>query len=124
MFENAPSVPFQLDENTHGGFSEVKGLLSLDGDYLVIEYRPVFLGLFKMAMKEIDIPLADIRSMTFDSKLFGAYNRLTIRTRTQSVLEGFPGASQGRLRMTIKRVDREEADELADLVEIRAGGSR
>ena len=118
MFETAP-VPFKMEENALGGLAEVTGLLSLEGDYLIFEYRYLFLGFIKRPVQEFELAIADIRSMEFDSKVFGAYNRLIVRTRRQSALQQLPGSDQGRVKLVIKRVDREIADELCDEVEIR-----
>lgn len=115
-------VPFTVDNDIHFGLTELRGLLSADAEDLILEFRPVMLGMIKMAMKTVYVPLAQIRSMEFDSKFFGAYNRLTIRTATQAALDEIPGSEQGRLRLNIKRIDREAADELCDEIELFLAG--
>ncbi len=112
MLQHLDPVPFTIDNDTHFGLSETQGLLSCNSDALVIEYRiaDTISGLLKSASKRITVPFAEIQSLTYQKKMLGFSNRITLRTRSQHIIESLPEARMGTVTMAIRRGDREAAE--------------
>jgi len=106
-------VPFTLDVDEHLGLSEVQGLLSASERGLLVEYRiaDTVIGALKSAMKVVAIPFEEVASLTFDSRFFGLYNRITLRVRRQEIVADLPGAKLGEARLAIRRRDRRPAEQ-------------
>lgn len=104
-------VPFTIDNDSHLGLSETRGLLSCDGDNLVIEFQiaDTIIGAWKGEMEQIEIPIGDLIRIEFRSRFFGFHNRLTLHSRRQDLLNDVPEAKQGRIVAAVRRGDREAA---------------
>lgn len=113
MLQYLDPVPFTIDNESHMGLSETQGLLSCDGDNLVVESRIVdtILGVMKTASKQIRVPLSEIQSIRYEKRKFGFGGVVALRVRSQHVLDDIPEAGMGMVRMTIKRSDRRAAQE-------------
>ncbi len=108
-------VPFAFDNEAHLGLSETRGLLSCEGRNLVIEFQvaDAIFGALKGETKRIEIPLQEVIRVEFRARFFGLYNRLTLVTRNQDLLQMLPEAKQGRIKTTIRRRDRTIAEEFS-----------
>lgn len=104
-------VPFTIDNDSHLGLSETRGVLSCDGNNLVIEFQiaDTIIGAIKGRVQRTQIPLAEIARIELRSRFWGFYNRLTIVSRSQDLLNAVPETRQGRVTATIKRIDRSAA---------------
>ena len=104
-------VPFTIDNDSHLGLSETRGVLSCNGESLVIEFQIAdsIIGALKGRMQTIEIPLSEVLRIELRSRFWGFYNRLTIVSRSQGLLEAMPETKQGRITAIIRRGDRSAA---------------
>ena len=112
MLQYLDPVPFTMENEAHFGLSEMQGLLSCDGDSLLIEYRMVdtMVGALKTPSKTVAIPFEQIRSIRVERKLLGMSSRIVISTRSQGALEFFPDAKGGSVTLMLKRRDRDAGE--------------
>ena len=83
------------------------GLLRLERDTLVLEYRS---GFFRSKVKENVIPLKDVRSLQVKCGWFST--RLIVRTSSLKTLEGIPRSEQGQVSLSLARRDLETAERI------------
>ncbi|RUL88244.1 hypothetical protein [Tautonia sociabilis] len=96
-------------------FHEIKGLLRLEDEDLVLEYRIVQWGcLPKARVREARLPREVITAMTLRKGWFR--DVLAIQTSSLRSWEEFPGAVDGRARLIVGKEDRETARELVALL--------
>jgi hypothetical protein len=107
------AVPFKINDVTV--FTEAEGLLRNEGAYLCLEYQTQdgILGVFKSEIKQFRIAAGDIASLTltkgwFFGKWWGA--KIVIQCDSMDALQALPGASQGRIGLSIAARDFEAAD--------------
>jgi hypothetical protein len=111
MLQYFDPVPFTIENESHFGLSETQGLLSSDGENLLVEFRiaDTIIGAIKTASTTLKVPIADIHSMAYEKKYFGLACAIRLRTRSQQALEGLPESKMGTIRMKVKRCDRDTA---------------
>lgn len=113
MLQHLDPVPFTIENEAHMGLSETQGLLSCDGENLLIEYRTAdtIVGALKTPSKRFAIPFDELQSIRCERKFFGMIHRVVIRTRSQQALEALPDAKGGMVTAALKRRDRKIAEE-------------
>jgi hypothetical protein len=81
----------------------------------VLEYRISYWGCVpKAKVREAIVPRELVVAASFKQGWFG--NVLTIQTASLKAWQEFPGAMDGRTRLSIGREDRDAAHELAELL--------
>ena len=103
-----PSVPVRL-EDSWAGFASNSGLLRLEGESLVLDFetRDELLNMLKSGVKRLALPLKEIETCRWVPGWFGG--KIELSLRDMRLLEGIAGASQGRLKLTVARRDRDLA---------------
>jgi hypothetical protein len=101
-----------------------KGVVRLDVDALVIEFRETTTSLNTLAeepgtVREIRIPLDDLASVEVGGRWAV---RLRIRTRTLAVLQEMPGATGNECALRVRRRDRSVAREFAVATSLTLSG--
>ena len=108
------SFPFEISE-VHAGFSEVKGTLRLEDEFLVIEFQTITLGLYKRPAETIKIEFAALADVKIEKRIFR--DRVLIRPRTRRLLEAVPGKHVGEVRLKVWRRYRPSVTGLVDEVQ-------
>ena len=101
MFEDDANIGFTSSDST--GMSETQGLISLEGDNLILEYQTMdaFLGLLKSSIKVVEIPIQDLSNIRLEQRLWNA--ELVLQGKNMRVFKNAPGSSAGKLRLRINR---------------------
>lgn len=101
LFEDDANIGFTSSDST--GMSETQGLVTLEGDKLILEYQTMdaFLGLLKSGIKVVEIPLQDLSNIRLEQRLWNA--DLVLQGKNMRVFKNAPGASAGKLRLRINR---------------------
>ncbi len=109
MLQYLDPVPFAID--SHMGFSETQGMLSCDGENLLIEFRVVdaLVGMLKTSMATVKVPLGDVRSITYQKRFLGLTACIMLSSRNQRALASLPESRMGTIRLAVKRADRDIA---------------
>jgi hypothetical protein len=121
------TVPFSFKRYAEGYLSQVttRGMVRLDADALVIEFRETSTNLTTLAeesgaVREVRIPIDALESLEVIGGWWSA--RLSIRTRTLAVLQDVPGATGNECELRIRRRDRTAAREFAVAVSLALSG--
>lgn len=109
------SIPFATGD-IHGGFSEGQGALRLDGDEIVIEVQVKVFGMFEQSAQTFRFELTDLESVEHKRGPFS--DAITLRTTPMGLVSKVPGASDGQLRLKIKRRYRPDVDALLDRLDL------
>ena len=109
------SVPFATGD-VHGGFSEGRGAISLDGDDVVIEVKVTFLSLFDRPARAFRFDMTDLEEIRHTRRVWG--DTVTLRTRPIDRVAEIPGSSDGELCLKVKRKHRRDLDRLLDRLEM------
>ena len=114
----APSVAYTCQ---FGELREVRGVVMLRGDAIVLEYQTQdgLLGVFKSVLITKQIPLAEIDAFEFNRSWFGLFSSITIRTRSMQTLSDIAGGEQNRLELNLDRSERKHAQDLAYHVRLK-----
>ena len=108
------TVPFTLSD-VYAGFGECDGLLHNEGTHLCLEYqvKDGIVGVLKSDIKLVRIPIDDIVSLTLTKGWFGTKwgVKLVIQCDRMDALQDIPGASQGRVELSISAKNVQAADE-------------
>lgn len=112
------SIPFEIPDVNHG-FVQVKGLLQVKDDKIVLEFdqKDSILGILKSDMKEVMVPYSEIDSMRIFKKWF--QTRVEILGKSMKVFKDVPGAEQGRLLLKVSRKDRDLAEDIISSARVR-----
>jgi hypothetical protein len=109
------TVPFTLS-NVFGGFAEGEGLLHNEGTHLCLEFqvKDGILGVLKSEVRELRIPIENVASVTLTKgwlgmKWFGV--KIVIQADRMEAFHEVPGASQGRIELSISRKNHEVAED-------------
>ncbi|WP_412063555.1 MULTISPECIES: hypothetical protein [unclassified Rubrivirga] len=105
------SVPFATGD-VHGGLSEGRGSIHVEGDEVVIEVQVKVLGMFDRGAQSFRFELTDLEEVRHKRGWFG--DTLTLRTRPMDLVSRVPGASEGCLALKVKRRNRDALDALLD----------
>ncbi len=112
------SIPFEISE-VHAGFSEAKGIVRIEDEFLVFQVQTVTLGMFKQDPEIIKIELAALEEIRLETRLVN--DRIYIRPRKIELLEVMPGKHGIELMLKVKRKHRTSALLLVDTVRRRKG---
>jgi len=110
------SVPFEISE-VHAGFSEVKGVLRTDDEFLVFDFRTITMGVYKRPAETIKIEFAALSDIRHEKRIFR--DRLLVRPRTRQLLEAMPGKHLGEIKLKIWRRYRPSLGSLIDEVQFQ-----
>jgi len=97
------SVPFEISE-VHSGFSEARGILRIEEEFLVFQLQVVTLSVFKRAPEIIKVEFAAIDEMRLERHLIT--DRLFIRPKKMKLLEVMPGKHPMEVKLKVKRKHR------------------
>lgn len=102
------SVPVEIS-NINNGLQVAKGLLKVREDDLHLEFevKDNFVGLIKSGVRSAVISYADLEDLRFEKGWWSA--QIILEGRSMKVFEDLPGSEQGRLKLKVKRSDREDA---------------
>jgi hypothetical protein len=109
------SIPFATGD-VHGGFSEGRGTICIDGDEVVLELQVKFLSLFERAAETHRFELTDLEEVRHQRGLLN--DKLTIRTNPMDIVSSLPGAANGALALKVKRRHRADVDRLIDRLDL------
>ncbi|WP_169980059.1 hypothetical protein [Tautonia rosea] len=103
------AIPFSCTD--WSSFHELKGLVRLEDDELVLEYRVNYWGCYSKAkVHEVRIPREVVSAVGLREGWFN--DQLTIQTASLRAWGDFNGAPDGRARLQVSRGDRDDAREL------------
>lgn len=108
-------IPFTLG-NLYAGFGKCEGLLREEDGHLCMEFqiKDNIAGLLKTGVQQVRIPLRDLISVTLTKGWLGNCwlgVKIVLQAARMEVLEQMPGASQGRIELSIARKDRNAAEQ-------------
>jgi len=98
------SIPFELPD-LHGGFSEAKGYLRMEPEFLVFEIQVAVLGMFKDDAQQIKVEPGVIADITFDKGVFK--DKIRILPGKFELVKAFPGKPAGEIILKTKRRHRD-----------------
>ena len=107
------SIPFRLPD-TDAGLTEIKGLLYLDDEFLVLEIETALLGEFRREQQVVKVEPAALEEVHLEHGVFR--DRLRIRPRKRELLRVVPGKHLGELQLKIWKKYREPAERLVEAV--------
>ncbi|TDI71135.1 MAG: hypothetical protein E2O85_02505 [Bacteroidetes bacterium] len=105
------SLPFEIPD-VHAGFSEAKGVLRMEDEFLVFQVQTVTLGMFKEDPETIKIEIGALIDVRHERGLFR--DKLYIRPKKLQLLDAMPGKHLLELRLKIRRKHRASALILVD----------
>lgn len=84
----------------YSGRNIEKGIVRIEGDSLLMEYRKVdgLLGVLKSRVKEVRVPLNQIVGVELERKYW--MSKLTLQSTSLKTFEDVPGESDGKLELT------------------------
>ncbi|MEM1044387.1 MAG: hypothetical protein AAGI91_17395, partial [Bacteroidota bacterium] len=100
----------------HGGFSEGKGAVCVEGDDLVIEVNVSLMGMIDRGTTTHRFELTDLEEVRHSRTPLR--DTLKIRTRPMELISEVPGAHQGELLLKIGRRHRRDVDDLLDRLDL------
>jgi len=101
------SVPFTIDPelaDIRKGWIFIGGVLLVEPERLVLEYRTSMATLEQSEIKRRSIPLDQLTRVDYRRGIFSA--KLILQARSLAVFDSMPGSSEDRLVLTIARRDR------------------
>lgn len=103
---------FKINE-VYQGLAKAEGIMYTDEKSLFLEYevKDSMFGVIKSNPKKLKIPIALISNVRFRSNLF--LSRFIFNVNDLKLLTKFPGAKEGRVKLVIKRRNKEAAYALA-----------
>ena len=113
---DSPRLPIHAE--THAGFGEVGGMLSFDGQDLVVEFqtRDSLLGLLKGKPQTLRVPLHAIEEVRTGRGWFWLLPWFEIALNDFRLLTELPGAEAGRWRARVRFKDRLALQRFANAV--------
>ena len=107
------SIPFTLPD-IDGGLTEIKGIIHLDDEFIVINFETAFLGEFGKKQKTVKIEPAAISEIRLDQGVFK--DVICIRPKKTALLDAIPGSHLGELRLKVWRKRRSAASHFVQSV--------
>ncbi|MDZ7658605.1 hypothetical protein [Fodinibius sp.] len=107
-YTSNPSVPFEISNINHG-LQVAKGLLKVKEEGLVFEFEveDSFLGIIKSGVKTETIPYRNLENIRFEKGWWSG--KVILEGTSMKVFESFPGSEQGRLKLKVKRSNKDDA---------------
>ena len=113
-------IPFQLPD-LNSGFTEVKGVLYLDDEFLVFRVETALLGEFDKEHQVIKIEPRALDEIRLEPGIFR--DRLCVRPKKRELLTAMPGTYETELVLKIWNRHRARAEHLVADVRRRRGAS-
>jgi hypothetical protein len=96
---------------------EVKGVLSIEGEELLFEYKLYdMMGNVISTLNKFSIDVQYLKDVSFKKGFFK--NRMIIETTKMVFLDPLPGSSQGKIKLHVKRSDRNNAQSFSQKLSI------
>lgn len=107
-YSSSPSVPVEIPNINHG-LQVAKGLLKVkeDGLHLEFEVKDGFVGLITSGVQSSVVSYADLEDLHFEKGWWSG--KIILEGTSMKVFEDLPGSEQGRLKLKVKRSDRDDA---------------
>ncbi|PAU93017.1 hypothetical protein CK503_13925 [Aliifodinibius salipaludis] len=107
-YSSIPSVPVEIPNINHG-LQVAKGLLKVkeDGLHLEFEVKDSIVGLITSGVKSVVVTYVDLENIRFEKGWWNA--KIIVEGKSMKVFEALPGSEQGRLKLKVKRSDRDDA---------------
>lgn len=107
-YTSNPSVPVEIPNINHG-LQVARGLLKVKEEGLHFEYevQDSFFGLIKSSIKTELISYQNLENIRFEKGWW--HGKIILEGSSMKVFEVFPGSEQGRLRLKVKRSNRDDA---------------
>lgn len=111
-------LPFLIPE-VYAGFAEAQGIMRVDDNTLTLEFeiRDSLVGLFNSGMKEIEIPLKEVISITLNKGWFKI--AFIIRTQKLNSLGNLPKQQRGQIKLYLSYEDEEIAEWLVSFLMLK-----
>lgn len=103
------TIPFKT--KSPQGFKEIEGFAKFSAAGIVIEFESKILGLIKMGVQEVRLPLAEILDVKFKKGFFKFAAKIEIRLKSFAKLSELP-SKDGKLSLKIPRDDFERAEDV------------
>ncbi len=101
-----------LNKDKLDGIYELRGIIGVENEELVAEYRSQLLGIARSSKVEtLRLPLKDLAVVSFKRGFLSCEIRITLRSLAH--VEGFPSGPKGCLRFLFAKADAAEAERLA-----------
>jgi hypothetical protein len=113
MLPELSVVPFSI-KKVHNGFSKLEGIARASETGLLLEYEVKILGLVKMQVRELNLPLSEIESIQLKKNWFTT--RLIIHTKSLRTLCTVPGSKHAQVILRIPRSNRKKAERLVSML--------
>ena len=116
------SVPFSIDASVSdilNGILEIDGLLTYEGDELILEYRTGLMpgkSSFGTPLQTCRIRLEDVQDIEYREKVFST--RITLTPRRLAVIDDLPGDHSTEITLKIKKKYRRRAAALASDIQL------
>ena len=108
------SIPFEISE-VHAVFSEAKGILRLEDEFLVFDVQTITGGMFKQPSETVKIEVAALADIRLEKGVFR--DRLFIRPKTNKLLDVIPGKHLAEIKVKVWRKYRPTSMNLVDEVQ-------
>ena len=109
-------VPFRVPD-LDSGFKEVRGVMYLEPDVLVLDFESGFSGLSRPDRHTVKLATSIIEGFEVNHGVL--YDRISIRLSDQSYFERLPWPIVGRLVLRTGRRNRRETDSIVKMVRMR-----
>lgn len=108
-------VPFSFPD-VYQGFAEGGGIATATTAGLTLEFqvKDSLVGMIKSDIRRIAIPIGELHSIDLKQSWFR--NRLFIRVRNMTALDGVPGNSTGQVELRVARRDMATAQALVSIL--------
>lgn len=106
-----------LDRSTNTVYKYIKGVLSIDGEEMLFEYKlydPA--GNVLSTLNKFSIDVQYLKDITFLKGFFS--NKITIQTSKLVFLDPLPGSNQGKIVLKVNRKDRNQAHDFTQKLNI------
>ena len=104
------NVTFKISDDF--GLSESSGMIYVEDEHLLIEYQNYdsIIGLLKSSIKEIEIPISEIRRARLEQKFWNS--ELVLQAKSMKSFRRLPGATAGTFRITVTKESQKAAESL------------
>jgi hypothetical protein len=113
---STPIVPFTLPD-IHGGFTEIKGAVYLDEEFVVFDLEIAVMGGLSKKQRTIKIEPTALASISIRNGL--VRDKICARPKTVDLLGAMPGNHLGEVCLRVWRTRREDAQNLVQAVQDR-----
>jgi hypothetical protein len=115
MYVSDIRLHFKINE-VYQGLAKAEGIMYTDEKALILEYevKDSMFGVIKSDPKKLVIPIALISNVRFSSNFL--LSRFKFDVNDLKLLSKFPGAKEGRVKLAIKRRNKEAGFALASFL--------